>query len=284
MKCGETVRQTPTCGEFISKYLAALLLLTCALSVIPNARADTSVLEVIPLHHRSASELLPLVKGFLAKDGMIQTTDTSLIVRTNPANLIELRRLISQLDTPLRRLLITVKQLSGDAGQNGVSAGDREMSQRLHSDSRSWQTENRQDADRVQQIQVTEGDQAYIDVGRQIPITDFAIAQSRSGVMIKQKTRYVGATTGFYARPRIHGDTVTIEIDPYQTTADNSAAQPSFNVQTLHTTVSGHLDEWIEIAASTASTDNQSGKEITYSTSRQEGQDRHILLRVTVNP
>jgi len=280
------VRQTPTCGGFISRYLSVIFLLITGLASAPSVPADDFALEVIPLHHRSATELLPMIKDFMAKDGVIKATADKLIIRTHPANLSELRNLIAKLDVPLRRLLITVKQLSGESARHyemSIESRTGDSDSPEHS-TRVWQTETRDDADRTQQLQVTEGAQAFIDVGRKIPISDFAVSQSRSGTLLEQKTRYIGATTGFYIRPHLNGDSVSVEIMPYQTTQSGVAAPPEFKTQALHTIVSGKLGEWITIGASSTSIDENKQNVIEYSTSQRGEQDRRILLRVEVAP
>ena len=278
--------QTPTCGGFISRYLSVILLLIAGLSVTPSVSADDFALEVIPLHHRSAAELLPMVQDFIAKNGVIKAADDKLIIRTHPANLSELRKLITKLDVPLRSLLITVKQLSGESARQDEAStesrtGDNDAP--VHN-TRVWRTDTRDGADRTQQLQVTEGAEAFIDVGRQIPISDFALSQSRSGTLMEQKTRYVGATTGFYVRPHLNGDTVSVEITPYQTTQSGVTTPPKFITQALHSTVTGKLGEWITIGASSTSIDENRHKVIEYSTSQRGEQDRRILLRVTIAP
>jgi len=280
------VHQTPTCGGFISRYLSVILLLIAGLSVTPSVSADDFALEVIPLHHRSAAELLPMVQDFIVKNGVIKAADDKLIIRTHPANLSELRKLITKLDVPLRSLLITVKQLSGESARQDEAStesrtGDNDAP--VHN-TRVWRTDTRDGADRTQQLQVTEGAEAFIDVGRQIPISDFALSQSRSGTLMEQKTRYVGATTGFYVRPHLNGDTVSVEITPYQTTQSGVTTPPKFITQALHSTVTGKLGEWITIGASSTSIDENKHKVIEYSTSQRGEQDRRILLRVTIAP
>jgi len=280
------VYQTPTCGGFISRYLSVILLLIAGLSVTPSVSADDFALEVIPLHHRSAAELLPMLQDFIAKNGVIKAADDKLIIRTHPANLSELRKLITKLDVPLRSLLITVKQLSGESARQDEAStesrtGDNDAP--VHN-TRVWRTDTRDGADRTQQLQVTEGAEAFIDVGRQIPISDFALSQSRSGTLMEQKTRYVGATTGFYVRPHLNGDTVSVEITPYQTTQSGVTTPPKFITQALHSTVTGKLGEWITIGASSTSIDENKHKVIEYSTSQRGEQDRRILLRVTIAP
>lgn len=303
------MRPTLTCNGFISKIRAAVLLSAFMSIFALSAKAEDFVLEVITLQHRPAMEVLPMVQPFVVKDGVIKAADSKLIVRTTPGNLAELRTLIAELDRPLRRLLIAVKQLSGETARDSsaelrghIDTGKGEIAVSPQTDkstggvsvttgngrqqlsARIARTESRDDADRTQQVQVVEGGQVFIDVGRQIPITDFAIEQTRSGTRMEQQTRYAAATTGFYARPQLIGESVTIEIGPSQTTVAGSAAPPTFNSQSLHTTVSGKLGEWIEIGGSTTSTNQENNAAIVYSTSRRGEQDRRILLRVTVAP
>lgn len=278
-----------TCGGYISKIGAAMLLLAFTLPFTPAVKAEDFVLEVVPLQHRPAEELLPVIKPFVADDGTIQADGARLIIRTHPANLSELRGLIAKLDTALRRLLITVKQLSGDTARDGAAAVEGQLDgtgAHPRIAARVWRTDTRDDGDRVQRVQVMEGEQAYIDVGREIPITDFTIRQTQSGQQFSQNTRYAGATTGFYARPRLNGDAVTVEISPYQTTAkeNESAAPPVFAAQSLHTTVTGKLGEWLMIGASSPDVEQDNGAAVAYSTGQRGEQDRRILLQVTVMP
>jgi len=272
------VPPTRTCGGSISKYIAVILLALSVYTAASLAAANEFVLEVVPLHHRGAAEVLPMLQDFVAKDGTIKAADDKLIIRTDPANLDELRDLIAKLDVPLRRLVITVKQLSGESARLAENSTANPTPN--DHDARMWRTESREDADRIQQVQVQENKEVFIDVGREIPIVDFAISQSQFGTVMEQNTRYVGTTTGFYARPHLDGDTVSVDIIPYQTTQKGIATPPEFRTQTLHTTVSGKLGEWITVGVST-STERDPGM-IEYSTAQRDEQDRRILMRVTV--
>ena len=268
------------------KYSVIVQLVLMVLSYPLSAPADDMVLEVIPLHHRTAEELVPQIKDFVDKDGTIKAANNKLIVRSHPANIKDLRNLVTKLDVPLRRLSITVKQLSGEAARDAYASIDAQAADNgRHSRSvRAWQTDARDNANRIQRIQVTEDGQALIDVGRQIPISDFAFSQSRSGTLMEQKTRYVGATTGFYVRPHLNGDTVSVEIMPYQTTRSGLSTPPKFNTQSLHTTISGKLGEWIVVGASFSDITDDNQNTIEYSTSQHGEQDRLILMRVTTTP
>lgn len=267
------MRPIPTCSVSICNR-AIPWLTALALLCLVSAHADGVALEVIPLQHRAAAELLPLLQPFVDKDGIVKGAEDKLLVRTSQANLAELRRLIAQLDRPLRRLTIEVRQVSGDSARGGGTAAKE--------GNKTWGTDRLDEADRLQQVQVTEGHEALIDVGRQIPISDFAVTLGREGTRIAQETRYAGATTGFYARPLLSGDTVTVDIRPYQAALEGGAPPPAFDVQALHTTVTGKLGEWITIGASTTAQETQEDDVVTYSTTRRGEPDRLILLRVKV--
>jgi len=266
------MRPNRTHREWLTRTIAARLTLICALLIPAFAYANDLVLEVIPLHHRSAAEIAAVIRDFLSKDGTIRAADAKLLVRTHPENLKELRELVAKLDVPLRRLLITVKQLSGERARQAEVVDER----------RIWHTEAADDANRIQQVQVLENNEAFIDVGREIPISDFAVAQSQSGTIMEQKTRFIGATTGFSVRPRLDGDTVSVDITAAQKVQTGVASPPGFGTQAVHTTVSGKLGEWITVGASTVRERPQGV--IEYSTSKQDDPDRRTLLRVTVTP
>ena len=263
----------PTCNASTCRRAIRCLAALAMLWVL-SARADEAVLDVIPLKHRTTAELLPVLQPFIAKDGVIKADHDRLIVRTGAANLAELRKLIAELDRPLRRLLIEVKQLSGDRARRGSAATDT---------TDVWRTEERGDADHLQQVEVTEGSEALIEVGRQIPLSDFMLEQGRAGTQIGLDTRYTRTTAGFYAQPRLNGDTVTIDISPNETTAAPGGGNPpALDLQSFHTTVTGRLGEWIGLAASSTDTAESDNNVITYATSPHGEQDRRILLRVTV--
>ena len=280
----------PTFAAFIFncfrfRYSRRILLCAMlALTATVGMAADWP-LTIISLQHRPAADLLPQIEAFVAAGGVVKAADHQLIIRTRPDNLAELRDLIRQLDRPLRRLLITVRQVSGERAlddgatlSSAPSAGEKPIV-------RVWRTETRSELDREQHVQVIEGEQAFIDVGKLIPITDYTAAQSRQGGAVRQETRYAAASAGFYARPRLNGDTVTVDIAPYQTAATTGAApQPAFSTQALQSTVAGKLGAWLDIGGSRSTTFADDTTVITRSTQRSSDANRRIVIKVTELP
>jgi len=66
-------------------------------------------LEVIDLRHTTAEQVLQALRPLLEPGGVLTGQRSQLIVRTSPANLVELRRALETLDAPARRLVIAVR-------------------------------------------------------------------------------------------------------------------------------------------------------------------------------
>ena len=95
------------------RTLLTTLLLGCSFS----AAAATAV---VPLNHRTSTDLLPVAQKFIGKDGDVSAYGNKLIVNAPQEKIDELNTLISQLDTAPKRLLITVDT----SQQNQQDSGD----------------------------------------------------------------------------------------------------------------------------------------------------------------
>ena len=260
--------------------LSLLLLLT-------PAQAQQDRIEVLTLHHRSAEDLIPLLRPLVGSEGGISGQSDRLLVRTTPERLRQIRELLAQLDIPPHQLLITVRQVGQDtdtytaAGASGnVILGPNTARGKLSAGIGSGSTRG---SDQIlQQIQVLEGGEAYIQVGQEIPRQERFI--TRQGPFIEQGTvtYYQPVTTGFYARPRLHGDQVTLEIAPHRE-RENPAGSGRIETQGLHTTVSGRLGEWLTIGGVEENNQQHSSGLLHYG-SAQSQQQRRILLKVDKLP
>jgi len=276
------------------------LLLTGMLLTSFTVRAESTVLEVIPLKHRTVEQVLPAIQPFLDRQGAINGVNNQLIIRTTPSNLSQIKEILRQIDTAPRRLMITVKQnaqretegaeseLSGSMGigsnarvvvpgsgreRGGVAEigrGNDTLRGRVFS-SKSVGTDSG-----TQQLQVIEGGQAFISIGKSVPVQERTIVRNGQMVTVIDGTSYRDVTSGFYVRPRLSGDRVTLEIVPQNDTVD---AQGRINIQQVNTEVSGRLGEWMELGGIAQSrSGNQSG--VVYSTRELGTDQRQIMLKV----
>jgi type II secretory pathway component GspD/PulD (secretin) len=201
-----------------------------------RSRGADLLLEVVPLRHRSAEQVLPLIRPLVPPPGSVGGTGGELVIRTTRANLAEIRRVLAALDRAPRRLLVTVRH---DAAAADAAAGARIYGTRAV------------DADRhVQQLRVDEGGEARLGIGDSVPVTTHGSRRRTSrGRVVDEAVDAVefrDMLTAVAVRPRLAGDTVTLEIE---TRRDMPGAQGpgSAELQRMRATVSGRLGEWIDV-------------------------------------
>ncbi len=229
-----------------------LLLLFAATSVLAQG-----TLEVIPLRHRTADQVIPILRPLLEPGGALSGQFNQLIVRTSAANLAQIRAALDAIDQPQRRLTISVRfDNTQDAARSGVQADARISNRGSSADLRVQDSRSSLDERVDQRMQVLEGGQATISTG-----------ESRS---------YGQADTGFAVMPRISGSNVILEIGTQQEAFTRGGA---IRGQRAVSTVSGRLGQWIEIGgASGASTRSDSG--ILSSRERTTAEERRIWVKV----
>jgi type II secretory pathway component GspD/PulD (secretin) len=232
------------------------------------ARADDTVLKVIPLRNRPASDLLPALAPLVGPDGSVTALDTRLVVKATPQALARIEALVQTLDTPFRSLIISVSQgvatnASGQAAGAGgaVSTGgttvvvspprttgtttvETRTNRTVVTGSLGAGTTSSTD-DVTQQIRTLEGHAAVIRVGRSEPFTSVGVVGTPSGPVVSGGTAYAESGTGFHVLPRVAGNVVTLELWAENTKGDG----PIVSGQDLRTTVSGPLGQWIEVGS-----------------------------------
>lgn len=265
-------------------------------------------LEVIMLQHRSAEDVLPIVLPLLDKGGVASGMNNQLILRTSSRNLAEIKRLLADIDIAPRRLRITVmqnvdsetvKRLTAISGSVGLGR-DARLRVPEGADNSALTVEAGQGADRMrarvistrsleddkktQQVQVVEGGRALIRVGQSVPVSQREVVHSPWNTQVIDSTQYRDVNSGFYVRPRISGDRVTLEISAQNDALARDSANPSITrVQQLNTTVSGRLGEWMELGDSSQQTRND-GSSISTRSVSDVNERRNVLLKVEELP
>jgi hypothetical protein len=240
----------------------------------PMVQAES--LEMIPLHYRTAEDLLPILQPLVPAGAAISGTGDMLLVRADAATVEQLRAAVANLDRAPRQLLITVGQATGThgggttvRGSGTISTGDVQVGVNQPPGSTSGgkvvvRSGTASDGVRdVASVRALEGRETFIALGQSRPFTSTTVTQS--GVyppVVSQSTEYRDVQSGFYATPRLSGDHVTLEISPRQQRMTNDQALNRHGDVThggivatgsITTTVSGRLGEWIAIGgASTA--------------------------------
>jgi type II secretory pathway component GspD/PulD (secretin) len=276
-----------------------------ALLSVGLAYAQSTVLEVIPLRYRAAQEVIPVIQPMLAPSGSVSGMQGQLILRTTPANLEEIKRILASIDVAPRQLLVTVRQdadiarnrsrtevsgsVGGEHGRVTVPGSretrggnivlregdDRVRANVLESDSTA--------SDRnTQSVRVLEGREAFVSVGQSVPVRERQVRRQVIGGQVVEQvvegTQYREVNTGFYVVPRLAGDRVTLDVSPQRETVSRQMAG-DVNVQSVTTTVSGRLGEWIEIGGLTRDSAGQQTVILGRSSSANRD-SRRVLVKV----
>jgi hypothetical protein len=248
--------------------LAILLMSWLLLS--PAAFAQDMITEVVPAGFRSADELALILKPLIPAPGSVSGFQNQLVIRTTPANLAELRQLLRSLDKPPVNLLISVSRtlnseisrdlararvaVSGSSGRvqlgaKGAGSKSRSASVTVHRGALAAGADlQRRDSslhDRsTQRVRMLEGKEAFIQTGNSVPVREQQVIIGGGGVVVSNSTRYEEYGSGFWARARLNGDQVTLDIYPQQRRLRTDGTT---SIQRANTSVSGLLGHWIEV-------------------------------------
>jgi hypothetical protein len=251
---------------------AAILSLAVLLLAATRALAAPS-LEVIELRSRSAEEMIPLIHPLADPGTTLTGKGYQLIIKAEPAQMIELQRLVRQLDTPLRNLLITVRQITREeARQSEVGASGRIGSgQGAQVDLRLRAGDDAYARDGSYRVRTIEGREAFVRVGQRVP---YPGRYDPYG----QGVDYHLVSSGFYVTPHLRGDGVELEISPRQDRL-LPGHRGTVETQSVNTVVHGALGEWIDIG-SAAQQSEAEGREIAGRETASGDQEYFTQVRV----
>lgn len=227
------------------KYSHWLLILT----VVGKALADDGAVEVITLHHRPATDLLPLLQPLLNHDERIIDNGFSLIVKAPTQRISQLRSLIQQLDIRQRNLLISVLQNSHQSAaelnsQAAIAIDSHGIQmQGNHTDTRDLANQRN-----LQQLRTLDGQSAHIETGEQQTIETPSVYYDAFGSpVIGYSTQLQQASSGFSVIPRLVGNQeVVVDIEPWA----ERFLRGGIEQRNAATSIRARLGEWIEISGS----------------------------------
>lgn len=211
------------------KLLPSLLIALAALACAPANAQDT--LEVITLRHRTADQVLPALRPLVEPGGALSGQANQLFVRTSPRNLAEIRAALETIDTPARRLVISVRfeRAASEERRSLEASGSISSTGRARVSVGAGASDAALGESVDQRVQVLEGGRAFI-----------ASLDSDSPTMGERMT-------GFEVVPRLAGGNVILELDARR---ESPGAVPgSVQGERAASTVSGPLGAWLEVGA-----------------------------------
>ncbi len=273
------------------------LLSLIILALLDNTSfAAETVIEVIPLFNRPATEIQELLNPLLENNDHVIADGANLLVKTSPERLGEIIMLIDKLDTPLNNLIITVIQSRHSTAEELNAAAkvtlDHQRNGRLKSSgqisSKIYQTEEQSSTESTQTIRTMEGKAAHITVGKTYPTQNIQINNYGYGYgygypAISTSTGFIEATTGFEvtpklveANPRSAKQQVILDVSPWSEKLNTSGQLETRNAQS---TLKINLGEWVELGGSNEDSHSSSNGNLV--TVHQTNQNNlHILVKV----
>ena len=247
--------------------------------LMPGLAARADSLETLTLRHRLAEEIVPILQPLVPPGAVITGTGNVLLVRADEATLAQVREAVAELDRAPRQLLITVGQATGSAASSGgvrgsgtLGSGDVQVGVNQPPQGQPGAQvvlrggTTRDQIHSVSSVRALEGYEAFVAVGESRPFTSGSVVRAPyGGTVVSQTTGYRDVQTGFYATPRLSGDRVTLQISPTQQQA-SPGRRDGIATQSLTTTVSGQLGEWIEIGGVSGSRDGTTTGLVTWGT------------------
>lgn len=252
-------RETADLMKLRYKLLVVLLL---------ASSVQAGSIATIQLQNRPAEEIIPIVKPMLGDDDAISGQGFRIFLRSSPQTLSQVKGMIEVLDIAAKTLQISVFQgntrglsalgigadiqiQSDDASigigtdQNKKAGGSVTYSTSNGSGSiNSTSTRMRLEDNPIHQIRVTEGTEAYIETGEQIPY--FSGTNWIGPGTVSSGIEFKDVTTGFYVLARIHGDRVTLQVSPFKNSRGKTRGG-NIESQSASTTITGRVGEWLLI-------------------------------------
>lgn len=250
-------------------------------SILPPCSAEETIMEVIPLNNRPASEIQSLITPLLENSEQVINNGSRLIIKASPERQLEFKKLIRQLDTRLNNLTITViqsrtktaKELNASRNFNNPDYNSADISDNYYN--HFARTEGLKNTDSKQQITTLDGKPAIIKTGKTYPIHDIGLFQYGYPA-ISSNTQFIEVSTGFTVLPRLTGDRVIIEVKPWSDRVNNSG---KIENQSAQTSVQVNLGEWIEIGGIDKNSEMQSSR-VTFHNYSTKNNNVHILIKV----
>lgn len=248
------------------------------------AFAGQTVIEVIPLANRPASEIQPLLEPLLDYADHAIADGSNLVIKTTPERLTEIKTLVNKLDARLNNVVITVMQsrhLTAEALNAAARVRIRGPIDDLSRARASvyghyYRTQDQYANESTQTVRTLEGNTAYIQAGNTYPTETLQIYDSGYGPAASSTTTFIDATAGFAVTPRLAGEHAILEVSPW---ADKLNARGQIETQQAQSTIRVKLGEWVELGG--IDEDSRRSGSGTLARLRQTSQNKlRILVKV----
>lgn len=258
----------------LKNFLALILIALLGSSVF----AAETIIEVIPLAYRPASEIVPLLAPLVDNNTQLIDNGSNLLVKTTPDRLAEIKAVVNQLDVRQNNLLITVIQSRQTTADELNAAAGVQLNVPVDDPSKSggriiahlYQTQGKNGDENTQTVRTLDGVTAHIKAGNVYPRQNFSVYGYPT------TTEFTEATTGFAVTPRLIGQQVILSVAPW---SDKMNGRGQIETQNAQSTLRVNLGEWVELGAVGENTNNSTNSAFV-NTRQIDKSQMHILVKV----
>lgn len=267
--------------------------------VLLASTAQASSIITIQLSNRPAEEIIPIIKPMLETGEAISGQGFKIFLRSSAQTRAQVQEMIDALDVAAKLLQISVFQgdsrslealgidggIRVESGDTSIEIGNNNKSKSASSITYSTNrgsasinstgTRTRLQDNPIHQVRVSEGSEAFIETGKQIPYFSGAHWSGRKS--FSGGIEYKNVTTGFYVLPRVQGDNVMLQVSPFKNSMRNSSGG-SIDTQSANTTIRGRIGEWLLIGGTTEEITRKQSGAGSY-TSTQSRNEQNIWIR-----
>lgn len=220
-------------------------------------------IEIIQLKNRQAQTIIPMIKPMLSPGAKVSGSKYTLIVKTDPQNFTEIKKIVDALDKPAKTFIITIKR-------------DHEYHNRH--EKILGQTDTKGYGNGNQAIRVLEGHEAFIKTGEEVPFQGLATNSLTGNNAVY--TQYKDVTTGFYVKPRMvgHGQ-VLIKLRQQRMRLNRNGRQRVLS-QSTDTTVTAPIGQWVQIGGISQRSSRSRETNVVYRTRDKNDSNMGIWLKI----
>lgn len=214
----------------------------------------------IPITHREASEVLPIIKTMLSQTGeaVVDELTNSIIITDNEEAIQKIRAFLPSVDVLGKQVRIRVKfqeirssqdrSLSAEVSVSGkgweVSKG-RKKRKGLSVDVVDESTRKKRSSESF--ITVTSGSSAYIVAGEDIPYRERWLYLSRRYTQLVDAVVFRRVETGMEVRPVVSGKIAHIDITPRISYVSSEGEEGIIRFTSAQTRLTVTLGQWVSI-------------------------------------
>jgi type II secretory pathway component GspD/PulD (secretin) len=259
----------------------------CLLCLIAFGVEDSGAKEVavIKVKYRTASDLLPIVKGMLNPKGSV-TADVrtnSLIVVDSKDAIQRVQAYLNRFDQPTEQVRIHVRfdetssaqDRSADiearaSGSNWSVGTDGATQDGVHGTIRD--SDRRQSGTYGQYVITQSGVPAYIKTGQEIPYRENWVSLAGHHAAAHETITFKNIDTGFEVTPTVMGDKVNLKIVPRISSHESQTGAIRFH--SAQTEIVVPFGQWVEFGG----TSDQRNEVVREILSRGRGQGRSAMV------